>query len=123
MARQKTSEFDQTVEMDQVQVITPDEVIEQTTITVDFDDLFSSTYDTYCVTCTNMVMSGDGNNIIIRVKIAGSAKTDANYKHASTNLDDDATHGIYSSDGTASIRMDNGVGTGTGENGNFIFYI
>ena len=91
--------------------------------TVDFDSLFSSTYDTYCVTCTNMVMSGDGNNIIIRVKIAGSAKTDTNYKHASTNLDDDATHGIYSSDGTASIRMDNGVGTGTGENGNFIFYI
>ena len=38
MARQKTSEFDQTVEMDQVQVITPDEVIEETTVTINFDD-------------------------------------------------------------------------------------
>ena len=45
MARQKTSEFDQTVEMDQVQVITPDEVIEQTTITVDFDDNLADKMD------------------------------------------------------------------------------
>jgi len=91
--------------------------------TVDFDSLFSSTYDTYCVTCTNMVMSGDGNNIIIRVKIAGSAKTDANYKQASNNIHSNGTNTVHTSNGTASIRMDFGVGTSTGESGNFIFYI
>ena len=45
MSSQKTSEFDQTVEMDQVQVITPDEVIEQTTITVDIDDNLADKMD------------------------------------------------------------------------------
>ena len=45
MARQKTSEFDQTVEMDQVQVISPDEVIEQTTITVGIDDNLADKMD------------------------------------------------------------------------------
>ena len=38
MVRETTSEFDQTVKMENVEVITPDEVINQTTIEVEVND-------------------------------------------------------------------------------------
>ena len=56
------------------------------TVTVGSSSLFSSTYKIYMIQGSNIIMSGDGNNLHVRYTLSSGTKSDSYYRYVRTRM-------------------------------------
>jgi len=95
------------------------------TVTVGSSSLFSSTYKIYMIQGSNIIMSGDGNNLHVRYTLSSGTKSDSYYRYVRTRMySGSSTVSGYVSEGDAQIPyIGESIGTSAGENGYFTMYV
>ena len=95
------------------------------TVTVGSSSLFSSTYKIYMIQGSNIIMSGDGNNLHVRYTLSSGTKSDSYYRYVRTRMySGSSTVSGYVSEGDAQIPyIGESMGTSDGENGYFTMYV
>jgi len=93
--------------------------------TVDIETTFDSTYDTYQLIMTDVTVSTDGANLLMRHKVGGSYITTSTYDYVTRRYDTDGTVTSYSNGfGNASnISVMAGVGNASHATADLVMYI